>query len=123
MAEHTTEDFDAFWAARERKGKTTTIMGVAVTLPPALPLQFEMEARRLERSKREADIHKLVAILFGDDAYETWAEGGMDLEQFMVLLAWAPRVIQGQSVTLAEVADEVAARMAADEDGDGPDPT
>lgn len=108
-AEDSVEDFDAFWTARDRKGKTTTIMGRVTELPPSLPLQFEMEARRLQRSKREKDMHKLVAILFGPDALDDWRKAGMDLEQFAVLIAWAPQVIAGADVTLAEVADALAA--------------
>jgi hypothetical protein len=114
-----TEDFDAFWSARERKQKSTTIMGETITLPPALPLQFELEARRLARSKRDQDVRKLVAILFGQDTFTKWAEKGMDLEQFKVLLAWAPQVIAGNDVTLAEVAEQVAK---ADSESDA-DPT
>jgi hypothetical protein len=118
--ENSVEDFDAFWASRERRGKTTTIMGRTVELPPALPLQFEMEARRLERSKREKDVHRLVAILFGPDALDHWRKAGMDAEQFAVLLAWAPQVVAGNDVTLAEVADAVAKAEAAQESGANP---
>lgn len=111
-AEDELEDFDAFWQGQARKPKTTRIAGQLVQLPPSLPLQFELEARKLQRSKSEKDVRKLLAILFGKDAMERFAEGGMDLEQFQVLLAWAPRVIAGQHVTLAEVAAEVAAANA-----------
>lgn len=114
------EDFDAFWAGQDRKRKTTTIMGHTVTLPPSIPLQFELEAKAAQRSKRGRDVKRLVGILFGADALERWAADGMDLEQFMVLLAWAPRVIAGQRITLAEVAAEV--RAALDTQG-APDPT
>lgn len=106
--EDTTEDFDAFWSARERKGKATTIMGERVELPAALPLRFELEARKLQRSKDDQDVRKLVSILFGDDKLDAWTERGMDMDQFAVLLAWAPQVIAGHNVTLAEVADSVA---------------
>lgn len=102
------EDFDAFWASRDRKRKTTNIMGQLVTLPASLPLQFELEAKRLARSKRDKDVRKLVGILFGEDMLAGWAERGMDLEQFQVLLAWAPQVIAGEHVTLAQVADQLA---------------
>jgi hypothetical protein len=119
-----TEDFDAFWAQRERKRKSTTVMGVAVELPASLPLQFELEARRLQRSKRDKDVRTLVGILFGADALDTWTAKGMDLEQLMVLLAWAPQVIAGEDVTLAEVAEAVAkANAKSDGEGKGPDPT
>lgn len=116
--DESTEDFDAFWAKQTRKAKTTTIAGHKVTLPASLPLQFELEARKLQRSKRDKDVRKLVAILFGQDSYEKFAAGGMDLEQFKVLLAWAPQVIAGHTVTLAEVAAKVAAL-----EGEQPDPT
>ena len=113
------EDFDAFWAKRKRRVRQTTIMGETVTLPPSLPLQFEMEAKRLQRSKRDQDVRHLVGLLFGEDALGRWSKAGLDLEQFMVLLAWAPRAIAGDPVTLAEVADTVAAHMAGgDEPGE-----
>lgn len=111
------EDFDAFWTAQDRKHPTVKIMGEVYTLPASLPLQFELEARRLQRSKRDQDVRKLVAILFGEDSMEKWAEAGMDIEQFQLLLAWAPRRIAGQNITMAEVAAELA-----DKDGE-PDPT
>lgn len=105
------EDFDAFWEAKaksgERVGKTTRIMGETVTLPPALPLRFEMEAKRLQRSKKEKDMKVLLSTIFDDDALDRWVAKGMDLEQFMVLIAWAPQVIAGADVSLADVAESV----------------
>ena len=114
-----TEDFDQFWSARDRKRPTTNIMGRRVELPPALPLRFEMEARRAANSKDERDVQRLVGILFGEDALDHWREAGMDLEQFMVLLAWAPRVIAGQPITLAEVAEQVRKHLHDSEDASG----
>lgn len=104
------EDFDAFWNTRKRRAKSVTIMGDRVSLPPSLPLRFEMEAKRLERSESNDDVKHLLAILLGDDEdlIARWAERGMDLEQFQVLLAWLPQVIAGHKVTLSEVADAVA---------------
>ena len=107
------EDFDAFWAGRGRKGKRIKIAGETIELPPSLPLQFQFEAQRLEHSTNDDDVRKLVAILFGEDRTEAWAEAGMDLEQFKVLLAWAPQVMAGKDVTLAQVADMVARAEAA----------
>lgn len=111
------EDFDAFWTARDRKHPTVKIMGKDYTLPASLPLQFELEARRLQRSKKNGDVQKLVGILFGQDSMAEWAEAGMDIEQFQLLLAWAPRRIAGQKITLAEVKAELS------EKDDEPDPT
>lgn len=117
------EDFDAFWDAESAKDKprTTKIMGRTVTLPRQLPLQFDMEARRLQRSQNPEDIRALAAILVGADTVEAWAKAGMDLEQFMVLLAWLPRVIAGDSVTLAEVRADV--RKSLEQKQAGVDPT
>lgn len=130
MTENTTtpddeslEDFDAFWTAQDRKCPSVKIMGKDYTLPAALPLQFELEARRLQRSKSDKDVHKLVGILFGADSYSEWVAAGMDIEQFQLLLAWGPRRIAGQKgadgkpITLAEVKAELDAK------DDEPDPT
>lgn len=116
------EDFDAFWSTRKRRRRTTTIMGERVELPASLPLQFELEARKRAKSTKDKDVRKLVAILFGEGALSRWAARGMDLEQFGVLLAWAPQVIAGQDVTLAQVADELEA-MDDGQDGEGADPS
>ena len=116
------EDFDAFWVKRKRP--RTRIMGQIVELPASLPLRFELEAKKLAKSKAEQDVRTLVAILFGDDALDQWTQAGMDVEQFQLLLAWAPRKIAGQDVTLAQVAEELAdyqARLAAKGDSDDED--
>lgn len=115
------EDFDAFWTGHDKRTRTRVkIMGQIIELPKALPLQFELEARRLQRSKSDDDVRKLVGILFGADAMEKWAEAGMDLDQFKVLLAWGPRRIAGEHVTFGQVAAEVAEAERASE---APDPT
>jgi len=120
-----TEDFDAFWSSQKRQGRSVRMFGEVITLPPALPLQFEMEARKLQRSKRNQDVTKLVSILFGQDAFERFAAAGMDIDQFRLLLAWAPRAIAGQKgedgqpITLSEVAAELAEK----DDDTEPDPT
>jgi hypothetical protein len=107
------EDFDAFWQSRKRKQRTVTIMGETVPLPASLPLQFQLEAQRLQRSKRDQDIRKLLVILLSDeDCTDRWAAKGMDLEQFAVLVAWLPQVIAGRDITLAEVADQLEAAEA-----------
>lgn len=103
------EDMDAFWDSQKRRSRSFKLRGRTYELPPAIPLQFELEARRLKRSKRTEDITKLVSILFGADSYELMAGDGVDIDQFRVLLAWAPRKLTGDPVTLEQVAAEVAA--------------
>lgn len=104
------EDFDAFWTTRTRKGRKLKVFGETVELPPALPLQYEVEARRLQRSKSTGDVMKLLRILLpdGDALVQRWSEKGMDSEQFAVLLAYLPAKVMGHKITLPEVADAVA---------------
>lgn len=83
------EDFGAFWDAQDRKPTTLrNVFGVDVVLPAALPLRFEVEAKKVASSDSEADTKRMVGILFGDGALERWIAAGMDLEQFAVLLMW-----------------------------------
>lgn len=83
------EDFDAFWRGVERKPTVLrNVFGVDVVLPPALPLRFEVEARRAQESSSEEDTRRMVGLLFGDDALDAWVAKGMDVDQFAVLLMW-----------------------------------
>lgn len=109
-----TEDFDAFWSAQDRKPTTLrNVFGVDVTLPPSLPLRFEVEARKVQDSKGEDDTKRMVAILFGDDAMDTWTERGMDIEQFAVLLMWGTSNTRTPgSMTLTEAREIIATRTA-----------
>jgi hypothetical protein len=89
LAEGETEDFDAFWAGVDRKPTSLkNVFGQDITLPPSLPLKFEVEARKAQSSKDENDTKRLVGILFGADVLDGWTDRGMDLEQFSVLLMW-----------------------------------
>lgn len=115
-------DFDQFWTQVDRKAIRVRIMGDVVELPPSIPLRFELEAKRLQRSKSDADVRRLVAILFGEDQLDRWVAAGMDAEQFQVLLAWAPMVLAGRDVTLHQVAALLAEARAAKGDDTG-DPT
>lgn len=112
------EDFDAFWQQQDRPGKPVRIMGQVVTLPPAVPLEFELLAKRLAKRSDDKSIRRLVAILFGEDRLDAWAEAGMDVDQFKVLLAWAPQRIGGGTMSLAEVAAKIAEAEAAQESGE-----
>lgn len=103
------EDFDAFWSSRERKRNAIRIQGEVVELPAALPMQFELEARRHAASTDETVVRRLVSLLFGADLVDKWAEGGMDAEQFRVLLAYVPARLSGADLTMAQVADQLAA--------------
>lgn len=110
-----TEDFDAFWSAQDRKPTSLkNVFGVDVTLPPALPLRFEVEARKVAVSKDPDDTKRMVGILFGSDALDHWIARGMDLEQFAVLLMWGTaNTRQPDSMTLGQARDVYLTRMAA----------
>lgn len=112
------EDFDAFWSAQDRHGPRVRIAGEVVDLPPAIPLEFELLAKRMATSSSDADVRRCVAVLFGADRIEQWAKAGMDAQQFKVLLAWAPQRIAGNNVSLAEVAAIIAKAEAAQESGE-----
>jgi hypothetical protein len=109
-----TEDFDAFWASVERKPATLkNVFGQDITLPPSLPLKFEVEARKAQTSKDENDTKRLVGILFGADVLDGWTERGMDLEQFSVLLMWGTANTRSPgSMSLTEARDIFQARSA-----------
>jgi hypothetical protein len=106
--ENGVEDFDAFWETVAADPIPVKIRGQVFHLPPALPLQFELEAQRLSKSKKDKDVRHLVALLFGQDGYKRLAAAGVDTAQFGVLLAWAPQRIGGGNMSMAETAAEIA---------------
>lgn len=112
-------DFDAFWRKQVKKKTppTVTILGDTVTLPRALPLQYQLEmTRQAKLPTKDQDPMRLVSILFDAQQVRKWARAGMDTDQFGVLLAWVPLKIQGSNMTLEEVAvglEEHAAKQAA----------
>ena len=57
----------------------------------------------------QAEPGKMLGLLgFPEDAMDRWAKGGMDLEQFQVLLLFATRKVSGKPITMAEAAETVA---------------
>lgn len=113
-AAQASEDFDAFWSAQDRKATSLrNVFGVDVTLPAALPLRFEVEARAAATSTDPEQTKRMVGILFGDDALERWTSAGMDLEQFAVLLLWGTVNTRAPgSLTLAQAREAYAERAA-----------
>ena len=112
------EDFDAFWQRQDRRGPRVRIAGEVVDLPPAIPLEFELLAKRMAAKADDKSVRRCVAVLFGADRIDAWAAAGMDSEQFKVLLAWAPQRIAGNDVSLAEVAAIIAKAEAEQESGE-----
>lgn len=118
------EDFSAFWAQRDRKGKTlrNVVPGVDVTLPAALPLAFEIEARRLQGASDLGAIHRVFGMLYGRDTLARLIEGGLDGEQLAVLIAWGAANAGGKDMTLEEVSVEVDRMRAEKASGKAPGP-
>jgi hypothetical protein len=118
------EDFDAFWAGVDRKPTTLrNVFGADLTLPPSLPLKFEVEARKAQESKDEGDTKRLVGILFGGDVLDVWTDRGMDLEQFSVLLMWGTANTRSPgSMSLTEARDIYLARAASPGKAEGTAP-
>ncbi len=121
------EDFEAFWKAKRRKGsQLRKVFGADVVLPPSLPLQFEVEARKVQTSKDPEDTKRMVGILFGADAMDIWTAAGMDLDQFAVLLMWGTaNTRKAGSMTLDDAYQAYlkgTEEGAADGDSSGDDP-
>lgn len=110
--ENGVEDFDAFWDGLDRKGVTIRVMGETITLPPAMPLEVELLAKRMERRSDDAAVRRLISALFGKDRTEQWAKAGMDAFQFKVVLAYTMHRIGGGTMPMAQVAELVRAQEA-----------
>ena len=109
------EDFDAFWTSLDRKGVAIRVMGETIDLPPAMPLEVELLAKRLQRRSDARSVRRVLTALFGADRTEQWAEAGMDSEQFQVLLAYTMHRLGGGTKSMAEVADLLRDREASGE--------
>jgi len=109
------EDFDAFWRAQDREHITIRVMGENIDLPPAMPLEVELLAKRMQRRSDPKAVRRMIAALFGEDRTTKWAEGGMDAEQFQVLLAYTMQRLNGGTMSMAEVAERLREREAVGE--------
>lgn len=115
VTEDGAEDFDAFWQAQDREHITIRVMGENIALPPAMPLEVELLAKRLQRRSDAKAVKRMLTALFGADRTEQWAEAGMDSEQFQVLLAYTMHRLQGGTKSMAEVAELLRDREASGE--------
>lgn len=115
VTEDGVEDFDAFWQAQDREHVTIRVKGENIDLPPAMPLEVELLAKRLQRRSDPKAVKRMLVALFGADRTEAWAEAGMDAEQFQVLLAYSMHRIGGGTKSMAEVAELLRDREASGE--------
>lgn len=120
LEDHT--DFDAFWKKKVKKARpapTVTICGQKITLPRSMPLQFQLEATKQEKlPKKKQDPFPLLAILIGERQVKQLARAGLDLDMFVILLAWIPARISGADLTLEEVAAELEKKQAEKDGGE-----
>ncbi|GGW67902.1 hypothetical protein GCM10010340_52530 [Streptomyces griseoloalbus] len=84
-------DFDAFFGEEvtTRPRQPLTVCGKTYTLPDSLPLMFTLQAERVQQSSSIDDVRKMLAPLFGRDALDDWADGGMTDRQFRIVLIYA----------------------------------
>lgn len=95
-------DFDEFWSAKQRKGLHFRIRGVDCELPPRMPVQFELEARRMENSTDGDDVKRLVGLLVGRKSLDRLLDAGLDEDEFSVLLLWATCNLKGKPMSISE---------------------
>lgn len=107
-ADGASEDFDKFWANRDRRGPSLkNVLGVDIVLPPSMPITFELEQKKLANTKLDDDkaVEKMVEMLFGTGPYEHWKQQQMDVEQFGSLLLWASANCSGNRISLEEAVE------------------
>ncbi|SNR44068.1 hypothetical protein SAMN06265360_10619 [Haloechinothrix alba] len=108
-AEAEVEDFEAFWNQQGRRGvRLNNVFGVDVELPAQLPLRYEFEARA---PRGEESTRRMLSILFGEEALDTWIERGIDAEQLGVLLLWGAENADGNRISLARAREKYHQRM------------
>ncbi|MGI5450581.1 hypothetical protein ACQEVM_33365, partial [Streptomyces sp. CA-243310] len=84
-------DFDAFIVEElaTRPRERLTLYGKTYVLPESLPIMFTLLMTRVQDSQDPEDVAKLLAILFGGDVLNTWAEHGMTDRQLGILLIFS----------------------------------
>ncbi|MFE4203958.1 MULTISPECIES: hypothetical protein [Streptomyces] len=101
-------DFDAFVVEEcaKRPRQPVTLYGKTYVLPESLPIMFTLLMTRVEDSQDPKDVARLLALLFGGDVLDAWAEKGMTDRQLGILLIYsAANTRTPGSVTLARAAE------------------
>jgi hypothetical protein len=106
--------WDEFWAEIERQeadergeAATTVIRGVRVVIPHDLPLRFDRRLEAVQDSSDDADVHAVVAELFGEDVFDAWVDAGMRSKEFRTVLLWGIANGRGRAMTFAEAYEAV----------------
>ncbi|MFE1070999.1 hypothetical protein ACFW5W_07185 [Streptomyces sp. NPDC058783] len=111
-------DFDAFFREEvdtgTRERQTLTVCGRTYTLPDSLPLMFTVGMERLQNSADVDDVRKMLAPLFGRDALDEWADGGMTDRQFRIILLYAAANVRAPGSLTMERAAELHDRQEAE---------
>lgn len=101
-------DFDAFIVEEcaTRPRQPLKLYGKTYVLPESLPIMFTLLMTRVQDSQDPNDVARLLAILFGADVLESWAEQGMTDRQLGILLIYsAANTRTPGSVSLARAAE------------------
>ncbi|MFI6443828.1 hypothetical protein [Kitasatospora sp. NPDC050543] len=109
-------DADAFFAAEVEHVQPAVLrlFGTDYTLPPRVPLAFNMLLARHSEDESEEALARVLAPLFGDDALAFWLTKGIDDRQLGIVLAWSiANIKKPGALSLADAArvyDEETAR-------------
>ncbi|MBP0456253.1 hypothetical protein [Streptomyces montanisoli] len=115
-------DFDAFFAeeATTRDRARITLYGVEYVLPESLPLMFTLQMERVQNSSDPDDVRRMLAILYGADVLDTWAEHGMTDRQLGVVLIYSAANVRRPGAMTMQRAAELYEQQEA---GKAPAPT
>ncbi|MCA1219888.1 hypothetical protein [Streptomyces sp. 8L] len=101
-------DFDAFFAeeSETRPRARVSLYGTEYVLPESLPLMFTLQMQRVQHSSDPDDVRKMLAILYGADVLDLWAERGMtDRQLGIVLIYSAANIRRPGSVSMERAAE------------------
>lgn len=111
-------DFDQ-WREQQRRrrggGHRVRAFGREVELPTSIPLGLTLDLDHLSGSSDLADIKRIVGQIYGADALDHWIDGGVELEDFQVLMAYGIAAANGQNITFERAAELVAEARAKQE--------
>jgi hypothetical protein len=106
------QDFEAFWdefLPQLGGGRVEHILGVDVVVPVDVPLYFDELESRMAESKAASDspeavalYKEMLAVLFGQNTFETWQKNGVTSMQMRVLTAWGMINARGKPITFRE---------------------
>jgi hypothetical protein len=110
------EDFDAYWAARERARRPpyVTIRGIEVEAPTDLPIELELQPERYANASTFDEVREYLEVVLGD-VVDDLVKAGIGLRELLLLVTWATANGAGRRTTLAQADELLTKAQAADE--------